>query len=361
MMNERRCYKSRGVDTSVELRAAADGSKSLVGAAAVFKRYSQNLGGFVEVLAPEAFTPALQRGSNVAGLVNHDPSWLLATTGSGTLSLAQDDEAFRYVMGLDMTDPDAQRAAAKIGTGKMPGSSFSFRVAPGGDSWSQTDQGFPLRTIRSIDELFDVGPVTFPAYLDTQGDTAATALRSLAEQIDRPLEDLVAAARSNELRSFIPPARKLFTVPEMRTKEQADPRSDAKARALVKAEKRAAPPGERSWYDVIEAVWSAIEAATGEWICIEDIAADWVVFCTYPEDAYFQMSWSMDDMGAVTLGDPIAVVETYLPVTDPASAGPTTAVPDTQGMGVGLPTRSAPAATGRTAYLERRAALDALA
>lgn len=197
---ERRVYRKL---PSPEIRARDDGATELVGYAAAFGRYSQNLGGFVELIEPGAFTDALRRGTNVAGLVNHDENWLLATTASGTLVLSQDDDGLRYCMELDPTDPDAQRAIAKISSGKLRGSSFSFQV--GEDEWSQTDEGFPLRRIRSVAKLWDVGPVTFPAYTVTEDDGLAVAMRSLAHTTGRPLDDLIAAARDNSLAGAMSP------------------------------------------------------------------------------------------------------------------------------------------------------------
>lgn len=200
MTRETRSYKRV---PAPELRAAADGqTATLTGYAAVFGSYSQNLGGFVEVIARDAFANVL--GNDVVGLVNHDPNLLLATTESSTLTLTTDETGLRYEMTLDLTDPTAVSAAAKIRSGKMPGSSFSFRTSPGGDEWSQTEQGFPLRTLTNIEVLYDVGPVTMPAYLGTKGEGVAAAVRSLAAATATPVDVLVAAAGRNELRSFLP-------------------------------------------------------------------------------------------------------------------------------------------------------------
>jgi hypothetical protein len=59
------------------------------------------------------------------------------------------------------------------------------------EEWSYNPQGFPLRTLRSV-ELFDVGPVTFPAYLGTDV-TFARAMESVCERAGRvlTLDDLM--------------------------------------------------------------------------------------------------------------------------------------------------------------------------
>lgn len=208
---------------AAELRAAEDGSMTLTGYGSVFGKFSRNLGGFVEMIAPGAFDDVLSRtGNNVAGLVNHDPNWLLSTTDSGTLDLSTDEIGLAYAMLLDASDPDAVRAAAKVRSGKMRGSSSSFTVAAGGDEWGLTPQGFPLRTIRKFSGLYDVGPVTFPAYKGTEADGAAVALRSLADALNEDVGRLVDLARRNELRSMFPPI-KIELELEVSVGEQADP------------------------------------------------------------------------------------------------------------------------------------------
>lgn len=100
--------------TAVELRAADGAPPVLFGYGAVFNRLSQNLGGFVEEVDPAAFDTTLSTGRNVIGAVNHDLSWLLATTESETLTLEVDGTGLRYDMALDPDDPDAVRAMAKL-------------------------------------------------------------------------------------------------------------------------------------------------------------------------------------------------------------------------------------------------------
>jgi uncharacterized protein len=201
-MTEFRSYK-RVAAPEIETRA---GAPVLTGYAAVFGQYSQNLGGFVEMIDPSAFDEALGR-SLVVALVNHDPNLLLGSTMSHTLRLSRDTIGLRYEVDLDVDDPDAVSAIAKVRAGKMPGSSFSFRTTVDGDAWSTTEQGFPLRTIRKVDELYDVGPVTFPAYRGTQAADAQTALRSLSLVTGVDVSELVAAAGRDELRSLLPAAQ----------------------------------------------------------------------------------------------------------------------------------------------------------
>jgi HK97 family phage prohead protease len=186
----------------VELRAAADGKMPTIAAyGAVFNRYSQNLGGFVEQLAPSAFADTLARGGDVHSYKNHDPNLPLGRTSAGNLVVSADSFGLPY----EVTPPattSARDLIAEVEAGLIRGSSFTFRVMPEGDSWSLTDQGFPLRTLHAV-ELYEVGPVTNPAYLDTETEGAQVALRSLAVRINRPAGEVLEAAGANELRSLL--------------------------------------------------------------------------------------------------------------------------------------------------------------
>ena len=71
------------------------------------------------------------------------------------------------------------------------GCSFSFTVAE--DEWKNNEDGTSERTIVKIRELFDVGPVTYPAYPDT-----TVAVRSL-EAFKKKQEDRGAEQEENEI------------------------------------------------------------------------------------------------------------------------------------------------------------------
>ena len=162
----------------VELREGGSGIGQMTGYAAVFNRHSQNLGGFVEQVDPAAFNKSLGDAVPVMARMNHDDAHLLGTTWAGTLTLEADGTGLRYTVDLPDTQSgrDAKVLAAR---GDMKWSSFAFRTIE--DEWSQTEQGFPLRTLRSV-QLVDVAPVNSPAYLDT-----SVALRSLAAQTPEPV------------------------------------------------------------------------------------------------------------------------------------------------------------------------------
>jgi HK97 family phage prohead protease len=144
----------------------ADESGKLTGYASVFNSVSDDLGGFREVVRPGAFSRTIKNGSDVRALWNHDPNFVLGRTKSGTLTLAEDAHGLH----VEIDPPACQWAndlMESIRRGDVSQMSFGFYVIQ--DGWVQ-DPDDNTKTIRELREvqLFDVSPVTYPAYPDTE-------------------------------------------------------------------------------------------------------------------------------------------------------------------------------------------------
>lgn len=153
-----------------ELRAVQSddqaGAPKIAGYAAVFNQRSDLLGGtFVEIIAPGAFDDVLNQDTRA--LFNHDPTYLLGRTASGTLRLSVDERGLAYEIDTPNTQTIRDLVVEPLRRGDMSGSSFAMRVAKGGDTWHEEKDGLIVRTIFKIAELRDVGPVAFPAYPDS--------------------------------------------------------------------------------------------------------------------------------------------------------------------------------------------------
>jgi hypothetical protein len=179
--------------TSVPVETRAKDSLRIGGYAAVFNRDSQNLGGFVERVAPGFFNDSRSRGwPDVLARYNHDDNMLLGTTAGRTLRLEIDEIGLDYEVDL----PDSRSDIAElVARGDVARSSFAFIVHE--DEWGVDDRNFPMRTLLT-GQLVDVAPVNTPAYTDT-----SAALRSLANHVHADVEEVRSAARSDDLRRFL--------------------------------------------------------------------------------------------------------------------------------------------------------------
>lgn len=176
---ERRFFAS---PVKIEIREQESaGSNTIEGVAAVVS-VTTDMGWYEEVIAPGAFDEVLN--DDIRCLFNHDPNQILARSnnGAGTLQVFLTPEghlAYRYETPKRSYAVDLEDA---VNLGDVDKSSFAFRVKS--QTWDYGDEELGTkdkRTINSFEKLYDVSPVTYPAYQDT-----SVAKRSL--QGSKPIE-----------------------------------------------------------------------------------------------------------------------------------------------------------------------------
>lgn len=166
----------------LEKRAAGESeSRVIVGHAAVFDQWSDDLGGFREKVAPGAFKATLEAGADVRALYNHNADIVIGRSKSGTLRLSEDNQG----LAIEIDPPDTQAGrdlVVLMERGDIDQMSFGFRTIR--DEWvTPPGEQYPTeRTLLEV-ELFDVSPVTFPAYPDT--DVAVRAQGQQREEYAR--------------------------------------------------------------------------------------------------------------------------------------------------------------------------------
>lgn len=151
-----------------QLRAKQGDKPGIAGTASVYNQ-QYDTGWMVETIMPGAFTRVLGENPDVRCLFNHDPNNLLGRTRSGTLRLADSAAGLQFECDTDAESRVGADVQRMIERGDLDGCSFGFTVAK--QTWREEKNdagGFTYyRDIQEIDELFDVGPVTYPAYTGT--------------------------------------------------------------------------------------------------------------------------------------------------------------------------------------------------
>jgi len=200
-MSKQREQRCAGI-TELRVDTSAEGGLPVIeGHAAIFDSLSQDLGGifpFKERINKGAFKASIER-DDVRALWNHDANYVLGRNRAGTLELKE------TVKGLlvRIKPPDTQWArdlAESIRRGDVSQMSFGFICEK--DTWS-VENGEDVRTLEQV-KLFDVSPVTFPAYLDTDVGvrSALDAYKAhKAEQEKRAREDAKRKAEFERLKA----------------------------------------------------------------------------------------------------------------------------------------------------------------
>lgn len=158
-----------------ELRVSRekDGPTKINGHAAKFDVLSDDIGGFRERIAPGCFAKTIQ-SDDIRALWNHDANIVMGRNKAGTLRLWEDSAGLAYEVDAPQNQFIRDMVLSPIERGDVSQCSFGFYTVM--DKFTKVD-GEWIRTLLEV-ELFDVSPVTFPAYNSTD-----VAVRSLAEAI----------------------------------------------------------------------------------------------------------------------------------------------------------------------------------
>lgn len=151
---------------SFELRAdaAIDGAavREVSGYAALFGAEAELYDGWREVIRPGAFAESLAAADDIYMLWQHESSKPMASRNAKSLTLFEDATGLGFSGKLGASDLEGYWYS-QIQGGTIRRMSFGFQVPTGGDIW---DHETKMRTITRA-KLFEVSPVTWPAYPDT--------------------------------------------------------------------------------------------------------------------------------------------------------------------------------------------------
>lgn len=134
-------------------------TKTISGYALKFDEPSKDLGGFVEVITPEALKEV--DFSNCFLLYDHDYSKPLASVKNDTLKLEVDETGLHFEATLNDTTY-AKDVYENVSTGVVDSMSFGFEL--GIDSFDEDEEGTVTRSIKNIKNVPEVSVVTMPAY-----------------------------------------------------------------------------------------------------------------------------------------------------------------------------------------------------
>jgi len=191
--------------TGVEVRVAGDSEPiGFKGTAAVFDKPTRIGGvrwGFWEQISPNAFDSALERGDDARMLKNHNTDLPLARVSAGSLRLSTSKAGLEVDADMDPVSY-ARDLAVNLERKTVTQMSFGFTAAK--DSWEVLSEDQPwggqegdeLRTVEDLSLLWEVSPVTFPAYADTEAGLRQANLLALREALGLTDDELSRVARS---------------------------------------------------------------------------------------------------------------------------------------------------------------------
>jgi uncharacterized protein len=190
MKQERRTFTG-----TVHTRADGEGMPKEIGGIAAVVNSATDLGYFEEVILPGAFDYALSKEYDIRCLFNHEAELILGRTKANTCKVfVNADGNLEYTWVPDYENPTHMSVVRSIMRGDITQSSFAFTIKE--QMWSDSEKYGQMgkRTIRVIEDLYDVSPVTYPAYADTEADArSVVALRDQEREIEEAKRSQAAA------------------------------------------------------------------------------------------------------------------------------------------------------------------------
>lgn len=215
---------------AVEFRAEQGDGFTLEGYAAVFDtptRIDSWEGTFDEVISRGAFKRTLNARKPVLQF-DHGQDARTGSVPIGAIEALNEDDRGLYVRARLFDNPVVEPIRQAIAGGAIDGMSFRFRVND--DRWQRRDGDVDLRTIREV-ELYELGPVVFPAY-----EATTVGVRSLLAHLDERertalIHELAQMLRANPT-DLAEPAHEGTSAPT------AEPGPEATSRGSALAHKR---------------------------------------------------------------------------------------------------------------------------
>jgi uncharacterized protein len=151
-----------------------------------------------ERIMPGAFDAALKSSKDIIACWNHDTSKPLGRRSKKTLALTVDETGLRYAI----NPPDTtwgRDALEAVTRGDVEGSSFAFQMGTDVKTSENAKDKTIIREIRSVARLYEVSPVTIPAYESTAAQVRADdeeARAMIAAATKREHDEAAAAQQS---------------------------------------------------------------------------------------------------------------------------------------------------------------------
>ncbi|ORI42513.1 phage major capsid protein [Leuconostoc mesenteroides] len=161
-------------DIHVVQRDNSDDPKQIQGYAVLFNTESVDLGGFIEVIKPNALDNVDL--SAVQLIYGHENNSILARVDSGNLTLTVDETGLFFVATLADTSL-ANDVYQDILAGNLKGMSFGFTIPEDGDDWIFDRGDTAVHVVNQIGDVVEITITPNPAYQDT----SVSVKRSLDE------------------------------------------------------------------------------------------------------------------------------------------------------------------------------------
>lgn len=152
----------------IEIRSSDENEddRFVQGIGIVYDREVEIWPGFREKIRPGAFEKSIRNQPEIKSFFNHNPNYVLSTTRSKPALILEDSKkGLRFKSPIPPTTY-GNDLRVNLERKNVRGASFTFTVAPDGEILTRDEKGVLHREIVK-GEIYEIGPVTNPAYTRT--------------------------------------------------------------------------------------------------------------------------------------------------------------------------------------------------
>jgi uncharacterized protein len=160
-------------------------NRRIKGYGIVFNHESRDLGGFKEIILPQAVSRELIDASDIKVYLEHNPErGILARSNNGTGSLNIDIDEKGVIYDFEAPNTSlGDEVLEGLNRGDYNESSFAFVVKD--EEWVKREDGTYLRYVKAIESLHDFSIVANGAYSDTYVSVAKRSLENFINEEKR--------------------------------------------------------------------------------------------------------------------------------------------------------------------------------
>ena len=147
-----------------------DGEQKILrlrGYAILFNSESERMGSIVETIDPKALDSLGDLNKQDVRLQGEHKNIALARTTNESLKLVKDSKGILIEADLDARRSDSRDLYYAVERGDISQMSFGFRIAKNGETLTEQADGTLRAHVTTIEKLYEVSAVTFPAYSKT--------------------------------------------------------------------------------------------------------------------------------------------------------------------------------------------------
>lgn len=153
------------------------------GYGSVFGERSNRIGFFYEYFDARSMDSTDM--DEAVSLFNHNSLYVLGSKRGNTLTITLNERGAIYNVEFPETQLIREAVAVPISRGDVRGSSLIFEADKKDIHWERSSDGIITRYVKKVSKVWEMGPVTFPAYPQTSTEVHKRSFDEFIQEVQK--------------------------------------------------------------------------------------------------------------------------------------------------------------------------------